>query len=312
MTLSTAAELGIGRGLTARIDAAMGTYSPIYDRICRTRPSSGFDEKYGFAGQVEGLRPLIGEIAYQRLGAASFTLENQEFAHGIEFEAQNLSDDRIGIYDQVPEKFGLSAARHPDELMLDMLNDADNLPCWDGQGFLDTDHSWGKSGAQSNLLSGGVYNIADADDPTEAEARIIFESMFDAIANFVGDNGKKMIGPVVTQINDLELWVPTIRYKQVFSKALYAAFDGSGASNLVSFKPANIEYIPGLSDANRIILFRSGGADKPLIYQDREKFRTWKENFGDPDPTKLRKIGGYARRAIGFFAWWNLVAADLS
>lgn len=312
MTLSTAAEVGIGRGLTARVDAALASYTSIYQRICAIRKSVGFDEKYGLAGQIEGLKPLIGEIAAQRLAAASFTIENAPFAHAVEFEYQNLSDDRIGIYADVPEKFGIQAARHPDKLMLQMVNDADNLPCWDGQGFLDTDHSWGKSGTQSNLLSSGVYNIADPDNPTEAEARLIFEGMFGAIANFVGDNGEKMIGEVVTQIDDLELWVPTIRYKQVFSKALFALIDNYGASNEISFKPARIEYIPGLTDTRRLFLFRTGVPDKPLIYQDREPLRIWKENFGDPNPTKLRKIGGYARRAIGFYAWWNMVASDLT
>lgn len=312
MSLSTAAELGVQRGLTARVDAALRTYQSIYQRICSIRPSDGFDEKYGLAGQIEGLRPLIGEIGYQRLAAASFTIENAEFAHGIEFEYKNLSDDRIGIYADVPEKFGIQAARHPDKLMLQMINDADNLPCWDGQGFLDTDHSWGKSGSQSNLLSGGVFNITDPDSPTEAEARLIFEGLFSAMAGFVGDNGEKMIGEVVTQIDDLELWVPTIRYKQVFEKALFAAINDYGASNQISFKPARVEWVPGLTDTRRLLLFRSNVPDKPLIYQDREPFRTWPEGFGDKNPTKMRRIGGYARRNIGFYAWWNIVAADLS
>jgi len=186
-----------------------------------------------------------------------------------------------------------------------------SLACWDGQNFLDTDHEWGDSGTQSNKLT---YNIAgSSNDPTADECRAIYQAGFNAIVGFKRDNGYPFVGPVVQNLSDVVMLVPSVDLWQRFSAALYATANGSGASNLLVAKPADVILCPSLTAADSVHVIRTGTPYMPFIYQDREPLRMW-WNLRDAmeNPTVPYRLSAYARRNMGFFAWWNFVRIQMN
>ncbi|MBL6431679.1 MAG: Mu-like prophage major head subunit gpT family protein [Alphaproteobacteria bacterium] len=69
-----------------------------------------------------------------------YTIVNRKFEGTVEVEADDISDDQIGIYSPLFTEMGRSAAAHPDELVFEMLDQAFEAECYDGQPFFDTDH----------------------------------------------------------------------------------------------------------------------------------------------------------------------------
>ena len=311
MSLDTAGPIAIARGVTAKFNNAQEAYNPIYNRFCATKQSDGRDEEYAFAGNAPGMTELRGSIQYARLLAAKFTLANREFVDGIEIPQVDFKDDRIGLYDDSAKDFGTAAARHRDELLFYLINTAASLECWDGQNFVDTDHEWGDSGAQSNRLT---YNIAgSSNDPTADECRAIVAAMLSAMCGFKRDNGTTFVGPVLQQLDGLVLLVPTFDLWQRFSAALYAITVASGAQNYVVAKPAEVICCPGMTAADKVRLIRTGTAYQPFIYQDREALRTWwNMSLAANDPTLPYRLSAYARRNMGFYAWWNFVESQMT
>lgn len=311
MSLDTAAVKAISRSITAKFNNAAEAYDPFYTRLCITRPSDRRTEEYGFAGNVKGMQELLGEVKYSRLRGAGFTLENKEFADGLEIEQVDFKDDKVGIYDDTMRDMGTACVRHPDELLFSLINNAASLPCWDSQNFVDTDHEWGDSGSQSNKLT---YNIAgSSNDPTADECRAIFQAGFSAIAGFKRDNGLPFIGPVIQDLAGLIMLVPSVALWQSFSAALYATANGSGATNLIVAKPADVICCPSLTAADCVYVVRTGTAYMPFVYQDREPYRVW-WNLEEAmrNPTVPYKLTAYARRNMGYFAWWNFVRIQMN
>jgi len=119
-------------------------------------PSRGRDEGYGMLGNIPGVREWTGDRVFNSIAGAQFVIANKLWEDSIEVQKVDIDDDRLNMYGMLFEQLGVEAMFHPDELMFDAQIAGDSQPCFDGQYFYDTDHSWGKSGTQSNKLTYGI------------------------------------------------------------------------------------------------------------------------------------------------------------
>lgn len=301
MALDTARAVATVRGLTAKFDIGVAAGEPFYPNLCTIVPSTGADEKYGFMGAMPGVREWLGDRQFQSLRAGDYTLANKKWESSINIEKDDIDDDRLGMYGPVLEQLGMEAASHPDELLVQAIEAGESTPCFDGQYFFDTDHSWGDSGTQDNDLTGAA---ATGTSPTAAELKAAFRTCVTQMLGFKNDKGKYLNRPVIKRLTDLTLVVP-LAFRDAAHDAFDALLSGGGNSNVVIDRP-NIVCLPGLSGGARMYVFATGGILKPFVFQARSPLQRQMKGMDDRE-FKDVKFMADARYNLGYLAWWNAV-----
>lgn len=306
MSQDTARTLATLRGLTAKFLMGIEAAKPYYPSKSTLFRSGGADEKYGGLGNVPGVREWIGDRVFNSLRGTDFTIKNKKWENSIAVEKDDIDDDRLGMYEPTFEQLGLEAMYHPDELMLDLQVAGTSQACMDGQYFYDTDHSWGDSGTQSNLLSPVA---ATGTTPTEAEFRTAYHAARAALLGFKRDNGKYFHRPTLAPITDLVLEVPTAM-EEVANQAVNKVLVSSGETNIVLDRP-KIVVIPALTDAASFYLHRVGQPLKPFAFQARKPLTRQMKGMDDAE-FKDVKFMTDARYNCGYLAWWLSVKSTFT
>lgn len=301
MALSTAQRVATLRGMTAKFDIGMQQSQPFYPELCTIVQSTGADEKYGFLGAMPAMTEWVGDRAFKSLRAADYTLINREFEASLAIEKNAIEDDRLGMYDSVMEDLGRQAAHHPDKLLLELITNAESLPCYDGQYFFDTDHSWGNSGTQSNDLT---YNASDHTAVTEDEFRAAYHAARAAMLQFKNDEGELFIQPTVRPLEKLVLAVP-VGLELVANKAINKDLTNGGETNIVLDKP-KIVSLGGLASSVKFYLFNVGQSLKPFVFQARRPLQRQMKGMDDREFRNVKFMAD-ARYNLGYLAWWNAV-----
>jgi phage major head subunit gpT-like protein len=125
--------------------------------------SSSRDEKYGWMGQVPGLREWIGDRIIKNLALHDWTIKNRKFEDTIAVPREDIEDDRYGVVAPLVSEMGRAAAEHPDKLTFELLASGFTSPCYDGQNFFDTDHPVGSNGGDFPITS--VSNMQAGAEP---------------------------------------------------------------------------------------------------------------------------------------------------
>lgn len=307
MSLNTAKYVSTQRDLTQKFREGAMAATPFYPTLCTEIQSTGADEKYGLLGAMPGVREWLGDRVFKKLRAGDFTILNREWENSVEFEKNDIDDDRLGLMTQLASEFGMEAMLHPDELFIEALLAGESTACFDGQYFFDTDHSWGDSGTQSNDLT---YAAAALATPTAAEFKAAFHQSRVKMLGYVNDQGKKLTRPVIRGANRFLCLVP-LELQQVATEALNATLTSTGGSNIVLDQP-EIVPCPALTDASKFYTFNLGGVLKPFVFQKRRPIRTptWK-GMDDPE-TKVLKMMTDARYNLGYLAWWKATVTDFT
>lgn len=302
MSLNTAKYISTQRDLTQKFrEGAMGA-TPFYPTLCTEIQSGGADEKYGLLGAMPGVREWLGDRQFKKLRAGDFTIVNREWEDSVEFEKNDIDDDRIGMMQELAGDFGAEAMLHPDELLLEALVAGETTACFDGQYFFDTDHAWGDSGSQDNDLSA---TAASGTAPTAAEFKTAFNAARVKILGYVNDQGKKLNRPILRGANKFLCLVP-LEMQEAAEEGTAAALTTNGGTNVVIDKP-EIVPCPSLTDSTKFYTFLMEGKLKPFVFQKRRPIRTptWK---GADDPEyKTLKMMTDARYNLGYLAWWKAV-----
>ena len=302
MSLNTAKYISTQRDLTQKFREGAMTASPFYPTLCTEVQSNGADEKYGGLGAMPGVREWLGDRQFKKLRAADFTISNREWENSVEFEKNDIDDDRLGLMPNLAQDFGAEAMLHPDALLLEARVAGETTFCFDGQYFFDTDHLWGDSGSQDNDLSA---TAATGTTPTSAEFKTAFNAARVKMLGYVNDQGKKLVRPVLRGANKFLCLVP-IEMQQAAVEGTAAALTTDGATNVVIDQP-EIVACPALTDTTKFYTFLMEGTLKPFVFQKRRPIRTpvWK-GMDDPE-TKVLKMMTDARYNLGYLAWWKAV-----
>jgi phage major head subunit gpT-like protein len=306
MTLDTAAAVAKLRSLTVKFDGGVEAARPVYPELCTIVPSDGADEEYGWLGSMPGVREWLGDRVFNQLRAARFTLANKEWENSLEILRTNIEDDRLGMYGPVLEEMGKEAAFHPDELLFQVMEAAESAACWDGQTFIDTDHSWGGSGSQSNDLT---YNATDHTAVTEDEFRAAYHAARAAMLGFKNDQGKYLVRPTIRPLPNLLLLVPTA-LEEVANKAINKQLVDAGETNIVLDKP-RIMTAAYLSSSVKFDLLNLDGALKPYVFQARRPLSRQMKGLDDRE-FKGVKFMTDARYNVGYLAWWKCVRTQFN
>lgn len=301
MALNTASATAKLRGLTARFDESVESYSPAYPSLATVRPSDGHDEQYAQLGAMPGVREWLGDRVFHTLRAADYVIKNKTWEESIEIDREDLEDDRLGLYRDAFSQLGVDASAHPDELLFEALVGGEANVGWDGQFFFDTDHAWGKSGSQSNDLT---YDATNHLAVTEAEFRAAFHQARAAMLAFKRDNGKPWMRPSIKPLTGLKVLVPPA-LELAAHEALKKALVDGGETNIV-LSQAEIITIPYLTSATKFYLLNVDTPVRPFIFQARKPLRRQMKGLDDIE-FKNVKFMTEARYNVGYGAWWNAV-----
>jgi phage major head subunit gpT-like protein len=293
------------RDLTAKFDNRVAAATPFYPQVCYDASSVRTSEKYGWIGNMPGMREWLGERQFSELRAANFVLENKHWESSLLIKKTDLADDNLGQYGPVLEQLGIEAAHHPDELWFSVLEQGESTACFDGQFFFDTDHVWGNSGSQSNDITSTVVSTSA---PTVAEIKTAIRKMIRSMLAFKNDQGKLYNRPTVGRLNDLTLLVP-LALRDLVYDALESELI-SNSSNVVVDRP-NIVSSPYLTSDVKLYLFKTGEAVKPFVFQRREPLTRMMKGIDDLE-TKDVKFMTEARYNVGYFAWWTSILCTLT
>lgn len=293
------------RDLTAKFDNRLTSATPFYPSVCYDASSVRSGEKYGWIGNMPGMREWLGERQFSELRSANFVIENKHWESSLAIKKTDLADDNLGQYGPVLEQMGIEAAHHPDELFFDVLEDGASTACFDGQFFYDTDHVWGSSGSQSNDITSTVVSTSA---PTVAEIKTAIRAMVKQLLSLKNDQGKLYHRPTVGRMNDLLLLVPLALRDLVFDAIESQLL--SNSSNVVVDRP-QIVASPYLTSDVKLYLFKTGDPVKPFVFQRREPLSRMMKGLDDLE-TKDVKFMTEARYNVGYFAWWTSVLCTLT
>lgn len=305
MTLTTAAYQVVQRDLTQQFNMRMAAQTPFYPELCTVVPSTSIDEKYGWLGGLPGIREWLGDRHFKQLRAANYTLANKDWESSLEFEKNDIDDDRTGGFLTQIQALADEAGYHPDELLFSMIGTASATACFDGQYFFDTDHSWGDSGTQSNALT---YAAATGTTPTVAEFKASFHQALKAILSFKNDQGKFYIRPRIGKLGSLICAVPlALREVAVTAFEQTIAVEGSVATtNVVLEKPTVVPIVyMGSENSGSDIkwhLYYTGGMVKPFVFQARKPLQ-FQIAGAESIKEKVLQAMTWARYNMGFGHW---------
>ena len=306
MALDTAKATAYLRDLTAKFDSAVLAATPLYPRFALTVPSDGAYEKYGWLGDMPGVREWLGERKYHELRGASYEIANKDWESSLNIPKNDLEDDRMALYPNLMENLAAEAAYHPDELFFNLLVNGESNTCFDGQFFFDTDHSWGDSGSQSNDLS---HTVVSTSSVTVAEFKAAFRKAVAAILGFKNDRGKPFQRPTAARLSDLTIVVP-LALRDVAIESVEAALVGGGNTNVVIDKPEIIA-VPALPSDVKFYVLRTGQVMPPVVFQARKPLERQIADLTD-NKVKDVKFLTNARYNMGYLAWWNACLVTLS
>jgi len=271
-------------------------------------PSNQEVETYAALGMSPMMREWIGGRDAKKLRESDYQIRNKIFEATLEIMVDDLRRDKTGQLDVRISELIRRAQGHWAKLLSDLLLVAGSTDCWDGQYFFDTDHSFGDSGTQLNLLAAGQVsklNVGTATAPTVAE-------MIDAILGVIGymltykdDQGEPMnedAREFLIVVGTPALWGPLMG-------ALGQAVIASGVTNVLGtledFKIRG-SFNPRLSaQTANMTVFRTDSDVKPLIRQEEVPIEVSAIAEGSELEFKenVHQYGLKAVRNVGFGFW---------
>ncbi|MDR3323126.1 MAG: Mu-like prophage major head subunit gpT family protein [Zoogloeaceae bacterium] len=148
----------LSQGFNAAFIKAIESVPATWPQIAMQINSQSNAENYGWVKDLPGMREWIGQRVVNNLESTTAVLQNRKWEHTIGLKADDIEDDRIGIYSNIIQQQAEIAARHPDDLVWALLRAGFTTPGFDGQPFFDADHAGfdkaGKEISWSNVQTG--------------------------------------------------------------------------------------------------------------------------------------------------------------
>ena len=133
----------------------------IRQRICTTVQSNSDSEDYPFLGSVPQVREFIGDRQFKDLANYNYNIKNKEWENSLGIRRADVENQKFGMINIQVQQLAQEAARYQDQIVMDFIKGASGSGynaapylCYDGQGFMDTDHPAPAGGsAQSNFVT---------------------------------------------------------------------------------------------------------------------------------------------------------------
>lgn len=235
-----------------------------WKQISMIMPSTGYNETYGFLGATPAMREWLDERIPTGLQAKPFSVVNKDFESTIEVDRNTLKDDRYGEIVVQVQMLAESARRYYGERAFTVYTEGDQSTyglCYDGKEFFDAAHA-----------EGTVYTTAQSNLGSSALSETSLSATKALMRKFRNDRGKKLgvtpdtliVGP------DLE----SLAIQLTKSGTTDSSGNGTGsATGLIN--PSKDQYkvlvTEFFEDDDSWILAKTGGINKPLIFQNRQE-----------------------------------------
>lgn len=246
-----------------------------WPQVATQVPSTGPQNDYAWMNDLPGMREWIGPRTVHNLAASNYTLKNKHFESTIGVNADDIKDDNLGIYTPVSAAHGNACAKHPDELVVNLMENGESLECFDGQNFFDTDHPVNPKDAGF-----GVYQNYFASGRPLSQANFEFGQKH--MSTFKSEQGKKL------RVNGNLLVVPPALKMtgiRILKQAIIMETGSDGAAGVsnVTFGLAGLLVVPELEDEAAWYLYDVTRPIKPFVRQLREALRFVTKNKIDDD-----------------------------
>ena len=283
----------IFKNLKTTYNKAFETTETNWDKVAMLVPSSGSENNYNWLENFPRMRKWIGDKAIKSLKGHGYTVVNDDWEATIEVDRNHIEDDNLGIYAPQAQMAGWSAKQLPDEIVSDLLNEAFESRCYDGQYFFDTDHPVGK-GVVSNKGT-MVLSIS-----TLAAAQASYGAARTALRKMKDDEGRPLnINPTVLEVPPaLEDIANALMKNDRLEDGKPNPYKGT----------AEVGVNARLTSDTAWFLLDTTKPVKPLVYQERKKPVFVQQTTMDSDNVFMRKKYRYGAeaRAAGGYAFWQM------
>lgn len=164
--------IGAYISFNTKFNDVLATSTPLYPQIASVFPSSARVETYNWLGLVPNMSKWIGERLIHKLTAEKYTIENFDWANGIEVERDDLADDKLGLVQKRIADLARKGLDAIDKAVADVYNGAFTSTgglTYDGQYLSDSDHTAAGAGGTSQSNTGtAALNEGSLEDAYEA------------------------------------------------------------------------------------------------------------------------------------------------
>jgi len=147
---------GLFKSWRAVFQETFDTTETDYEKISTTVPSTTKEEIYNWLGAVPQMREWQDERIPKGLYSHNYTIVNKRWEASIAVDRDDLEDDRLQMVTPRIQELAIEAKRHPDQLVMELLQNGFSELCYDKKPFFSDSHKEGKSGIQSNVVSGAL------------------------------------------------------------------------------------------------------------------------------------------------------------
>ena len=169
-----------------RFNKALAEAKPKYEQICSVFPSDSPVEQYNWLGAVPKMKLWVGDRELQKLVAEKYSINNYDWANGIEVSRDDLRDDKLGLTGNRVADLANQGLKAIDSEVAYKLNNAFAAPAgltYDGQFLIDSDHTAStESGQTAQSNTAGTTALSDTS----------FNAGIAAMMAFKDNNGEPM------------------------------------------------------------------------------------------------------------------------
>lgn len=159
------------QGFSTAFQAGMAQAPSQYLKVATRVPSTTRSNKYGWLGELPGMRKWVGPRVVKSLSTYDYEIENEPFEETIGVDRDDIDDDNLGIYAPRFTAMGRAVGSSFDTLVFAALKAGFASPCYDGQFYFDTDHpvldanGVPQSVANTDSGSGAPWFLIDSKQP---------------------------------------------------------------------------------------------------------------------------------------------------
>lgn len=140
MLINSANLDALRAGFSNRFQAGMAQAPSQHKLITTQFNSTTASNKYGWLGELPGMRKWVGPRVIHGLNQYDYSIENEDWEETISVNRNNIEDDNLGIYGPRFDAMGRAVGSSFDTLSFGHLKNGWTVPCYDKQNFFDTDH----------------------------------------------------------------------------------------------------------------------------------------------------------------------------
>lgn len=279
-------------GFQKKFQDAIATTPVWHTGIAMVLPSKTRLETYFWLDRMPKLRQWIGPRVVHNVAARAKAVENKKYEHTVGVSRDSIEDDQFGLYNPIFELQGAQVAKHPDQLLAELLESNGGVgPIgYDDKPVFDNAHPQNleepTKGVNDNLMTSKL----SVDSYWEARQKM---------RDFRGADGQPLAVLPDTLV------VPT-SLEKMGKDILEADRNALGATNTAQ-GTSRLLVIPELTDPEAWYLMVTGMPIKPFAYQTRTA-PEFQRHF-DPNSAEVFKMDEYqfgvrVRGAVTETVYW--------